>query len=59
MAGLDPAIHVFLAMKEDVDARRKAGYDGSEIGTELCHTRSIAIVNRRPGHRSASCASAN
>jgi hypothetical protein len=31
MAGLDPAIHVFLAYcKEDVDARHKAGHD------ELC-----------------------
>jgi hypothetical protein len=28
MAGLDPAIHVFLASeKEDVDARHKAGHD--------------------------------
>jgi hypothetical protein len=30
MAGLVPAIHVLLAMiKEDVDARNKAGRDGS------------------------------
>jgi hypothetical protein len=28
MAGLDPAIHVFVAVrKKDVDARRKAGHD--------------------------------
>jgi hypothetical protein len=28
MAGLDPAIHVFLAaMPENVDARHKAGHD--------------------------------
>jgi hypothetical protein len=28
MAGLDPAIHVFLFVKfEDVDARHKAGHD--------------------------------
>jgi len=28
MAGLDPAIHVFLQdRKEDVDARHKAGHD--------------------------------
>jgi hypothetical protein len=27
MAGLDPAIHVFGATKEDVDARHKAGRD--------------------------------
>jgi hypothetical protein len=28
MAGLDPAIHVFRAAKQDVDARDKAGHDG-------------------------------
>jgi hypothetical protein len=29
MAGLVPAIHVFIAArKEDVDARHKAGHDG-------------------------------
>jgi len=27
MAGLVPAIHVFLAKKEGVDARHKAGHD--------------------------------
>jgi hypothetical protein len=28
MAGLDPAIHVFVAVrKKDVDARHKAGHD--------------------------------
>jgi hypothetical protein len=27
MAGLVPAIHVFVAAKQDVDARRKAGHD--------------------------------
>ena len=27
MAGLDPAIHVFLAPKQDVDARDKPGHD--------------------------------
>jgi hypothetical protein len=27
MAGLDPAIHVFLADAKDVDARHKAGHD--------------------------------
>jgi hypothetical protein len=27
MAGLDPAIHVFLAFGQDVDARHKAGHD--------------------------------
>ena len=30
MAGLVPAIHVFLS-KQDVDARHKAGHDGWEI----------------------------
>jgi hypothetical protein len=27
MAGLVPAIHVFLFDRQDVDARRKAGHD--------------------------------
>jgi hypothetical protein len=33
MAGLDPAIHVLLAVprKKDVDARHKAGHDGASI----------------------------
>jgi hypothetical protein len=30
MAGLVPAIHVFLAQKKDVDARHKAGHDDGE-----------------------------
>jgi MFS family permease len=34
MAGLDPAIHVFLDGKEDVDARHKAGHDGSCLARE-------------------------
>jgi hypothetical protein len=44
MAGLDPAIHVFLlvyAAKQDVDARHKAGHDGRKIGTlakKLCRS---------------------
>jgi hypothetical protein len=29
MAGLDPAIHVFVAVKQGVDARHKAGHDGA------------------------------
>jgi hypothetical protein len=29
MAGLDPAIHVFMRLIEDVDARHKAGHDGA------------------------------
>jgi hypothetical protein len=29
MAGLVPAIHVFIA-RQDVDARHKAGHDGGE-----------------------------
>jgi hypothetical protein len=33
MAGLVPAIHVFVAkLKKDVDARHKAGHDGRELG---------------------------
>jgi len=31
MAGLVPAIHVFLFKKQDVDARHKAGHDGGGI----------------------------
>jgi hypothetical protein len=31
MAGLVPAIHVFNAKREDVDARHKAGHDGKII----------------------------
>jgi D-alanine-D-alanine ligase len=31
MAGLDPAIHVLLDAKKDVDARHKAGHDGGEV----------------------------
>jgi hypothetical protein len=27
MAGLVPAIHVFIVAKQDVDARQKAGHD--------------------------------
>jgi hypothetical protein len=30
MAGLDPAIHGFLLVKQDVDARHKAGHDENE-----------------------------
>jgi hypothetical protein len=32
MAGLDPAIHVLLAAKKDVDARDKPGHDEFTIG---------------------------
>jgi hypothetical protein len=28
MAGLVPAIHVFLSRRKNVDARHKAGHDG-------------------------------
>jgi hypothetical protein len=31
MAGLDPAIHVFAAMKQDVDGRDKPGHDGLQM----------------------------
>jgi len=30
MAGLVPAIHVFLAQQQDVDARHKAGHDEAD-----------------------------
>jgi hypothetical protein len=37
MAGLVPAIHVFLrdTLKQDVDARHKAGHGGSKIVSAL------------------------
>jgi hypothetical protein len=31
MAGLVPAIHVLAKVKEDVDARHKAGHDGVNL----------------------------
>jgi hypothetical protein len=31
MAGLVPAIHVFLLQKKDVDARHKVGHDEREV----------------------------
>jgi len=31
MAGLDPAIHAFLAAKKDVDARDERGHDEREF----------------------------
>jgi hypothetical protein len=35
MAGLVPAIHVFLRGNQDVDARRKAGHDELVETTQL------------------------
>jgi hypothetical protein len=36
MAGLDPAIHVFLQLgSKDVDARHKAGHDEFTINSRL------------------------
>ena len=31
MAGLVPAIHDFVAGRENVDARHKAGHDGASV----------------------------
>ncbi len=47
MAGLDPAIHVFGAAKEDVDARHKAGHDevwfiGAPLLSSFHYTGSVA-----------------
>jgi hypothetical protein len=39
MAGLVPAIHVFDASKQDVDARHKAGHDGIKIQAVIAGTR--------------------
>jgi aminocarboxymuconate-semialdehyde decarboxylase len=42
MAGLVPAIHVFLQAKpKDVDARHKAGHDGEEASLQIISTRAV------------------
>jgi len=33
MAGLVPAIHVFIACRKDVDARDKPGHDDEELAS--------------------------
>jgi hypothetical protein len=38
MAGLVPAIHVFLPMQKDVDARNKCGHDVERLFTNLAIT---------------------
>src|SRR6185312_11081794 len=47
MAGLVPAIHVFAARKEDVDARDEPGHDGSfgrlRRGAKSC-SQSVAML---------------
>jgi hypothetical protein len=35
MAGLVPAIHVFFPLKQDVDARHKAGHDECICGSQV------------------------
>jgi hypothetical protein len=35
MAGLDPAIHVFVSVQKNVDARHKAGHDERSWGCVL------------------------
>jgi hypothetical protein len=45
MAGLVPAIHVFVRKKEDVDARPKAGRDGRKCGRrDVPYSPSTALV---------------
>jgi urocanate hydratase len=48
MAGLDPAIHVFLC-GEDVDARYKAGHDGGK--TWYSRTRTLLMLKRLDNDR--------
>jgi hypothetical protein len=53
MAGLVPAIHVFLSLRharQDVDARHKAGHD------EECVTGRVALTNKRRGDAVRRCA---
>ena len=51
MAGLDPAIHVFLQHGKDVDARHKAGHDEGEVrqayftGAVICSVRSRSVMS--------------
>jgi hypothetical protein len=48
MAGLDPAIHVFLRCgKEDVDARHKAGHDDGVCRYETMQFARKAIEHAR------------
>src|SRR5262245_45782657 len=45
MAGLVPAIHVFLApKKQDVDARHKAGHDDGEASEVIVRSRVVPFV---------------
>jgi hypothetical protein len=45
MAGLDPAIHVFLAQeKQDVDAPHKAGHDENRVWILTLTTRNDGIA---------------
>jgi hypothetical protein len=51
MAGLVPAIHVFLLEKQGVDARHKAGHDGAsdssvDIERQTNECRAMRSVNK-------------
>src|SRR5207249_1291105 len=48
MAGLIPAIHVFGCCQKDVDARHKAGHDGSDIATVRVKFRNLEARSPRP-----------
>ena len=47
MAGLDPAIHVFDAEKEDVDARHEAGHDGEIRDGPFAQSASVPVRDVR------------
>jgi hypothetical protein len=46
MAVLVPAIHAFLLLCKDVDARHKAGHDESEIRIVQCNVGRSATTRR-------------
>ena len=39
--GFVPAIHVFLAAAEDVDARDKPGHDARSVHRSICFSRRV------------------
>ena len=49
MAGLVPAIHVFIAYKQDVDARNKCGHNASvQFSGGLVTANSFAAILTTP-----------
>jgi hypothetical protein len=48
MAGLVPAIHVFVTVKKDVDARDKRGHDESFVATSFLHNEKARLHGGLP-----------